>query len=331
MIRPIATGLLCASAAAAEPIIAIDITVASGEPYENAVASVIELGAQATSLSLMWDDLETRPGEFSPKDDWPAIANIYFPTTGLDFTLSSSVIDTTADRRPADLKDLPWDDPLVIRRFIAHAEAVLTRMPRVDFIAITVGNEVDVLLTDPAEIAAYTRFLAAVRPAIAALRPGVPYGTKLTFGGLTDPARDYSALIATSDGVFVTYYPLGAGFRIRPLADVPGDIAALVKRADGRGLWLLEAGYPSRGCDVPDGGQAMFVAALFAAVRAQSDIRLVSYTYLTDLSEPELDAFTQYYGIGDDCFRSYLASLGLRGNDSGLKPAAEVFRDLARP
>ncbi len=329
-LRLAAVWLTTASIATAEPVLSIDITLAPGEPYENAVAAIGDLGAKTTSLSLMWDDLERVPGEYSPKDDWPAIANLYFSTTDLALTLTFSVIDTTADRRPDDLKGRSWDDPVVIQRFIAHAQAVLSRMPRVEIIAITVGNEVDVLLTDPAEIAAFARFLGAVRPAIAGIRPDVPFGTKLTFGGLAQGNRDYSALLSASDGVFATHYPLGAGFRIRPVAEVSGDIAALVKLANGRGVWLLEAGYPSQGCNVPEGGQEQFVEALFASAFAEPEIRLVSYTYLTDLSEPELDSYAQYYGIGADCFRRYLGSLGLRANDGGMKPAADVFRRLAR-
>lgn len=324
--RIAATLLLLAQPVAAGPVLSVDITLGQGEPYENAIAAVKKLGATATSLSLMWDDLEQTPGTYSPKDDWPSIANIYFPTTGLTFNLTFSVIDTTTDRRPADLKSLPWDDPAVIQRFVDHATAVLTRMPSVPIGAITVGNEVDAALTDPQDIAAYARFLAAVRPTIAALRPGVPFGTKLTFAGLT--SGRYGALVDAGDAVFATYYPLGPGFHTRPVSDVPGDIDALLHLSKDRNLWLLEAGYPSKGCDAPPDGQSDFLKALFAATD-RPEVRLVSYTFLTDLSEAELDGYARYYGLGDDCFRRYLGSIGLRDNDLALKPAADVFRDLA--
>ncbi|MGL5009074.1 MAG: hypothetical protein ACRC6I_04280 [Paracoccaceae bacterium] len=311
-----------ATTAAADPILSIDITLAEGEEYPDAVAVIRAAGAGATSLSLFWDELEPTPGVYAPKDNWPAIANIYFPFTGLDFTLTFSVIDTVADRRPPDLQGLPWDDPLVIARFTAHLTAVLERLPNVPIIAIAVGNEVDAHLADPDDIAAYARFLAAARTHLATLRPGLPVAAKLTFSGLTaDPAR-LQPILDAGDAAFFTYYPRAPDFSLRPPTDAPADLDRMIDLAAGKPLWLLEAGYPSDGCGTAPDGQAEFVREIKAAAMARGDeIALLSFTFLTDLPEAAVDDLTQYYGVPGDCFRRYLGSLGLRTAVGAPKPA----------
>lgn len=322
MIRAAALLALVATAAQADPILSVDITLAGGEDYGAAVQVIRDAGAQASSLSLFWDDLEPRPGVFAPEDDWPAIANVYFPTTGLQFTLTLSVIDTVADRRPADLHGMAWDDPAVIARFKAHATAVLERMPMVPLIAIAVGNEVDAHLTSDAEAQAYARFLTQARAHIATLRPGLPVAAKLTFAGLTANPDRWQPVLAAGDALFATYYPLSPDFAVRPLADVPGDLDRLLALAGGRPLWLMEAGYPSGGCGAPETAQRDFVALMRAEAAARGDsVALLSFTYLTDLPDAEARAYAAYYGIEGDCFRRYLATLGLREADGTPKPA----------
>jgi hypothetical protein len=317
-----AFALMLATPAMADPLLSIDITLADGEDYPSAVRVVKDGGADATSLSLFWDDLETEPGVYAPKDNWPTIANLYFPATGLAYTLTFSVIDTVVDRRPPDLQGLAWDDPLVINRFTAHADAVLARMPRVQFKAIAIGNEVDAFLTTPSDVVAYARFLVAVRDHLAKTRPGVPVAAKLTFSGLIgDPAR-LAPILQAGDAAFFTYYPLNPDFTLRPPTDAAHDLDVMLDLAAGKPLWLLESGYPSNGCGAPEGGQEAFFNTLLTAVAQHKEaIALVSATYLTDLPEAVVDGFSDYYGIGGDCFARYLGSLGLRQFDGTAKPA----------
>ena len=319
--------IMLATQAHADPLLSIDITLADGEDYPAAIKVVKAAGANATSLSLFWDDLETEPGVYAPKDNWPIIANLYFPSTRLAYTLTFSVIDTVVDRRPPDLRGFSWDDPLVISRFIAHADAVLARMPLVHFKAIAIGNEVDAFLTTPADVAAYATFLAAVRDHLAKTLPGVPVAAKLTFSGLSaDPAR-LAPILRAGDAAFFTYYPLNPDFTLRPPTDAAHDLDVMLDLAAGKPLWLLEAGYPSKGCDAPEGGQGIFFKTLLAAVSQHKDaIALVSATYLTDLPDAVVDGFSDYYGVGGDCFARYLGSLGLRQFDGTAKPALAALK-----
>lgn len=317
---------LLALPAAAEPLRGLDVNPAEGEGLGAAFGAALALGAEATSIAIYWDDLETVAGTYSPGgQDGPAVANRYLPPSGLRFLLTFAVIDTVTDRRPPDLRGLAWDDPEVVRRFLLHAEAVLARLPDLDVAAaLAVGNEADALLLTDEEAAAYARFLAAVAPRLRERRPGIPVGTELTFGGLlSDPAR-WAPALAASDALMVTYYPLDERFRVRPPEDVPGDVAAMLAVAGEKPLWLFEAGYPSGGCGGSQEGQAGFAAALLAATD-RPEVAAVNWTFLTDPSEATLDRLVAYYRLGDDCFRRYLATLGLRDQAGEPKPAAAVW------
>ncbi len=321
-------GLLVALFLIAAPALAdlpgrlsIDITTLEGEDYSVAVALALQAGASVTSLSLAWDEIEPA-GTYAPVNDWPAIANSYYPGAGMGLTRTFSVIDTTADRRPADLKSLAWDDPVLIDRFNRHLTDVLSRMPEVELLAIAVGNEVDVLLTADTDIAAFARFVTAARATLQTLRPGVPVAAKLTAPALLTTPDRYAAIVVAGDAVFATYYPLQPDFSTRA-PDAPAtDLPALVAAAGGKPLYLLEAGYPSAGCNATPEGQEAFVKSLLATWRSESaHIPLISLSWLTDISPAETAAFGSYYGLTDSCFLSYLATLGLRDAAGQPKPA----------
>lgn len=328
MIRPTAILSLLALPVGAEPpgLLSIDITTLAGEDHAAALSIARAAGATVTSLSLMWDEMETSPGTYAPAVDWPAIANAYYPAEGMALTLGFSVIDTVADRRPAELRDKSWDDPDVIARFREHLAAVLSRMPDVDLKAIAIGNEVDAHLATPDQIADFAGFLSAARAEVERLRPGLPVAAKLTAAGLlSDPSR-WQPILEAGSGVFVTYYPLDPDFSPRPSEAPATDLPRLVAIAAGKPLFLLEAGYPSGGCGATPAAQAAFVQSLFAAWEARRDaIPLVSLTWLTDLGPDEVAAGTAYYGITAPCFASYLATLGLRDGTGAPKPALEFL------
>lgn len=310
------------SAGAERVTLSIDITTMPDEPFEDAVALIKRAGAEATSLSLFWDDLEPSPGNYAPEFDWPTIANAYYPTEDLSLTLTFSVIDTNADRRRADLTDIQWDDPTLLAAFAKHIDDVLIRMPDVEIVAISVGNEVDGVLISDAEIAAYSRFLASARHVIQTHRPNVPMGAKITFASLTDNLLAWEPILSESTALMTTYYPLDPDFRVRPPSTVRADMDLLSSVAPGLPIYILEAGYPSAGCGASVDAQAEFVQNLRTETALRSDqFALVSLSWLTDLSDAEISQYVDYCGIADNCFRAYLASLGLRHQTGEFKPA----------
>jgi hypothetical protein len=314
--------VLAVPALADDVVLSVDITQRPEESFEDAFAVFRASGATATSLSLFWDELEPRPGVYAPDYDWPTLANAFHAAEGVRLTLTFSVIDTVADRRRSDLTALAWDDPEVIAAFAAHLTEVLSRMPDVELLSVSVGNEIDGFLQTEAEIAAFARFLAAAKATVESLRPGVPVGTKITFGGLNRAPERWQPVIAASSALQVTYYPLTDGFAIRPDLDVGADLDRMIALAGGLPIFVLEAGYPSDGCGSQPDGQRRFVQDLIAGAEARApEVRLVSLTWLTDVSAPEIEAYQTYYGTDDACFVRYLASLGLRGADGQAKDA----------
>lgn len=308
--------------------LSIDITQVPGEPYEDAIAIIKRAGADATSLSVFWDDLEQIEGRYSPTTDWPAIANTYYSSIDMPLTLTFSVIDTTADRRPEAYKGLAWDDPRLIAEFGRHIDDVMARLSDIDILSVSIGNEVNGYLATNPQITAYAKFLAAAKDRVLTWRPKVSVGTKLTFSGLQDHLAAWQPILDASHGLHVTYYPLGPDFGIKPNLNVQDDLALLIRAADGQPIYILEAGYPSEGCGAPADGQTRFVEDLLAAAAASDGkIDLVSLTWLTDIPTAQVDVYQSYYKTKDPCFAAYLGSLGLRTETGAPKDALQWLMD----
>jgi len=156
--------LALASLAPAQTI-GIAITESNANDYDADVNQAIRAGATVTSLTLFWD--EAMQGDtYAPDFDWPSIANSYYPSKNMGLVLSLAVIDTVADRRPEALRALPFDDPRVISAFTAYAAEVLSRLEDTDLVAISIGNEVDGVLTNARDWAAFANFFKAARTAV---------------------------------------------------------------------------------------------------------------------------------------------------------------------
>ena len=77
-----------------------------------------------------------------------------------------------------------------------------------------------------------------------------------------------------------------------------------------------------------EAGQASFVELAFEAWdRHADDISLVEFTWSTDVGAEAVSVYHDYYGIADERFGAYLASIGLLRADGVPKPAYETLRD----
>jgi len=310
-------------------MLGIDVSESEGEDYDQAFQLAREAGMQFTSLSVAWDDIEPRPGEFAPDPDWLAIANLYYPAHDVPLALTITPIDTNRTRLPADLRGRAFDDPEVIARFERLLDHVFTQIPDVELAVLAIGNEVDATLgSDGAAWARYQTFFEATAAYARRLRPQVPVGVKLTMSGLTGETRAWAqALNAQADIVLVTYYPLEADFGVRPARVVHDDLAGMVSLYLDRPIGVLEAGYPSsEKLGGSEALQAEFVRQVFRAWDAHAaQLKLLNFTWLTDAPEASVEAWTDYYGLHDDRFAAYLATLGLRRADGRSKLAFEVL------
>jgi hypothetical protein len=316
-------------------ILGIDVNPPADDDYDAAVTLAKQAGAQATPLSIYWDDFETAPGVYQPDQNWLAIANRYYPAQKLKLSLTISVIDTTENRLPDDLKGKTFDDPEVTARFQAFLDYVFTQIPEVDLITLSIGNEVDIYLSETGEWEAYTTFYQAALDHLQETQPDLPLGVKATLPGLLDTHQDKLAVLNQgSDVILVTYYPLEDDFTVQDPTVVHDDFEALVNSYPDRPLLLLEAGYPSSEvCDSSEIKQAAFIQELFAAWDTHRDhIQMVSISWLTDLSKSTTNDLQAYYRINNKAFGEYLRTLGLRthpgaGED---KEAFQALREEAR-
>lgn len=323
MIRAlILVAMLVPGPARADPLFGIAGTLPASGDYGEVLEGLRATSADATSLTLFWDDFMVE-GRYAPETDWPPIANAVYPATGLALTLTIPVIDTVADRRPADLQVLAWDDPALATAFVGFVEEVLARMPDLPLIYLAIGNEVDGFLQGP-DWQAYGRFFTAVRRELASTHPDLPIGVTLTWGGLRN-RPEARALADLGDAWLVTWYPLGPGFEVLDPALTPRTLTEILTAAGDHPVYLAEAGYPSGGCGGSEARQARFVEYLIE--ENDPRLRLVMLVWMHDLSVPEIAGYTEYYGVDSPCFAGYLATLGLRSHAGPDKPAFTLLRN----
>lgn len=311
---------------------------AQDRDYSGAFARAEGAGMQAVSLSFDWSGLETGPGAY--KNDFPRIANAFYPARKTKVHLVLRPINTNRREFPADLKDRALDDPQVIERFCRLLDNLFAQMKDVELASLAIGNEVDAYLgSDEAQWKRFTTFFEKAAGYARTKRPGVPVGVVTQFGGLASAAGVKRAATLNeqgrSDVVMVTYYPLKGDFTVREPSVVQDDFARIVRAfPGGKPIQIVEAGYPSSAhCNSSEEKQAAFVESVFAAWDRHRDrIHAVYFSWLTDLPQSAVDGFAAYYGVKSKAFGEFLRTLGLRTHPgSGTdKPAFGALKREAK-
>ena len=321
---------------AGEPIVGVAITQANGEDFPSALEAARVAGMRSVSLPLKWSDVEVTPGRFAPDPDWLAVAAASYPQFGVHCCLELNPIDTNTVCVPEDLAGKAWDDPAVIRRYLAALDWVLDHTGELSVPSLALGNEVDGSLATAVEVAAYARLVRAAREHVARRNPEMLCGAKITYGGLTGPLQDeLLKLVGEGNVSLVTYYPLRPDFTVRPPNVVEGELTALLEALPAGPVQFAEIGYPSgAACGSSPQKQAEFVGEAFDFWRRNDDrVGLMMFTWLSDISETEAREYAGYYRIPNPAFEAYLATLGLRTHGGRPKPAykrlkAEAARGL---
>jgi hypothetical protein len=326
--KPTATRLLSAA-----------IVAAVGEDFGSALLRAKALGITSLPLPIFWDEIERQPGVYTAKENWLASVNRSFPFLGMDVQLALSVIDTNNDRRPAWLRDKPFDSVACLQAFDNFLTWVMAQIPKLAITSIAIGNEVDVLLgNDAARWRAFDAFLQIALLRVRSLRPNTRVGTKMTWAGLTTtsleavPRRMIEQIVQRSDHIAATYYPISEGFAMKPVDVVRHDLSALVRRWHGKPIELSEIGYSSRqGCGGSPENQARFIQVLFDTWDEHHDaFHTVSIFSWTDFSPSVVETLAGYYRLDNAAFKDFLGGLGLREHNGRAKPAMTALRDGAR-
>ncbi len=295
--------------------------------FNAAFAQARSAGLQFVTLAQSWDDIEKSAGVFS--NTFLDIANAFYPANNTRVVLEFNPIDTNVVRLPADIRALAFDDPVVIERYKAAIDYVLSRLPNVTLAGIVIGNEIDATLgSDVTRWTQYRNFFQAAAAHVRTRKPGVPVGTKAQFGAL---GAHLTAINAFADAWMLTYYPVQPNFMVRDPNVVQVEFDAMVQAAQGKPVFLLETGYPSSATNgsSPD-QQAQFIRAIFAAWDVYAaQIPMINVLWLHDIPTAELNTLLAYYGSSNPAFAAYLGSLGLRTYNAVNKPAYDALRSAA--
>ena len=313
----------------------------AANPLDDVFGQTIAAGTDLYALSLYWSQLEPQPGVV----DTGLLDQFLATLDGLHLIpyLVIPTIDTVRLALPADLVDpgdpalladgRHFDDPALLERWGAVLDAVVPRLAQHGGFFLSVGNEVDPwLAAHPDEVAPFLAFLAFSRERVQALAPQLGVGATMTYGGLAAGQAFVADLLAASDAAVFTYYPLNGDFTVRDPASASADVARMVGAAGNLPVLIQEAGYPSgyrpeSANGSSDDMQRQFFTALFEAISAQPQVRMVSVTQLADWPDAACDYFLNYYGTDAPRFREYLCSLGLYTADAQPKPAFQAFLD----
>jgi hypothetical protein len=298
--------------------------------YIVALEMADNAGINGAAITHRWSDLEPTAGELDVTrvaNDVNILSRMYGYTT----LLGIQVLNTTDKETPADLLDVPFDDPHMRERFIALFDAILPHLnENVRFLSI--GNEVDIYLAaNPDEWETYRTFYHNAATYVHETAPGLQVGVTVTFAGATQHPEEVARLNDVSDVVILTYYPFRDAFRFDNPAAPLEDFPLMVEIAARRPVVLQEVGYASAQLlESSEAEQAEFVVNVFSAWSdVGAAIPFLDFFLLHDLADETCSEFEDYYGLRDEHFHAFLCTLGLRQADGTPKQAWDVFVEQA--
>jgi hypothetical protein len=323
----------------------VTVIYSGGNPTSQATMDAawnecIAAGVDTYELSMAWTDIEVAPGVYDTTtlDSLLSILSLGNFSTYLSIT----TIDTVNLNLPADLVDpanpqelapgLTWDAPLMLSRFRTVLDLVVPRLAQNNGFFLVVGNEVDGWLAPrPAQLLPFATFVDAARQHAHGIEPRLAVGVAAQFDAVQSHPTILGALLAVTDNVPLTYYPLKSDFSVQDPSVVPGDFAAMEAAVAPRPLLIQEFGYPSGYAPVPTNGssnekQRQFIANSFTYFQSNPKLRFASCLQLGDWDPAYVTLLLSYYGVPDPVFAEYLGTLGLRDWVTGAaKPAYAEF------
>lgn len=317
-------------------VLALDINMAEDNNYDKAFALAQSAGTEAVSFTIHWNGLEKTKEELQDSQNLLTIANIYYPSRKTKVNFIIVPFDTVGRQVPEDLKDVPFDDPWMIERFKTFLDFVFSKMPDVEFTFVLIGNEIDIGLSfkDWEEKNAYEKFFQEAKQHLKLKRPGLKIGTAATLYGLIGPRKeDLKSINSNADIIAVSYYPLNElnifGTSVKDPSVVRQEIGSLLEVYPDKPVYFSEIGYPSSSLlDSSGSKQREFIREVFKTWDAHKDkIHLMTFAWLTDLPISAVDDFSSYYGVGNNEFKEYLRTLGLR-TYAGSGQDKQAFRAL---
>lgn len=295
--------------------------------YESALHQAKDAGVSRVPLTFFWDALEPAPRVY--EDQVLAIASLYFPAMGLPIDIAISPISGSRLVMPDDLAGRPFDDPVVITRYLDLLEHVLGVLAETEVGVLLIGIEVDAYLgDDSAAWGAYATFIGEAARLVHSMRPEIQIAVQSSTYSRFDRPDDWAPIDAVSDLIATSYYPLD-GLRVRDPSVVEDDFDALTALYPDRTIHIVEAGYPSsrrNGSSLDQ--QAAFIHELFEAWDDHAgQIRSITLATQHDYPPGSIDRLQLFYGDLRPAYGTFVGSIGLRHwhDDGPPKPAWDAL------
>jgi len=297
----------------------------SSEGFFPAFELAVEAGLQVTEINLSWDQIETSQGVY--EDPYGVLEAItFYGSEDVEVLLTIAVINTVVRTVPDYLDGYDYNSPEVIQAFDNMIEWVLGQIsPTVTIAALSIGNEVDILLDGSAQWSDYEGFFLAAAANLNQNHPDLPIGVKCTVmnGLFKGEAGEIQSINQFTDMVMLTYYPLDDWFSVLPASAVHEHFDQVVSYFPEGEIWITEVGYPSGlQCNSSETSQAHFFHEVFTAWDDHKDkIDFLLIDWLHEATPEQVAEWELYYGLSDPAFLEFLATLGLRNYDNTDKYA----------
>jgi hypothetical protein len=316
------------------------------EQLELRLLEAIERGVNTIEVSMDWSELEDGQGNitlealedyFIQLQDLGLRPYMVIPTINTDILVAPRDLMDPVD--PKKFRDgMTFRSKTVKARFFKVVKRVAALLIEYDGFFISIGNEVDVYLSQTDQWEAYESFVRNMRRGIKRNFPEMAVGVTLTAEGVFTKPDECSSLLKLCDVASYTHYPLNFDFTIKSVNTFREDIRRLVEFANGIEVLLQEAGCPSGYekdsiISSTEIIQKRYVQRLMYEVRRQPSIRFVSVFKLLDWNDEVTDWLVGRYGFDEEGkqnlagqrFREYLRTLGLLNEYAQPKKAWQEF------
>jgi hypothetical protein len=297
-------------------LLGIDVTTSEDGDYKKAFTIARDTGSQVASLTLGWNDLETKPGKYGQDPNLLVVSNQFYPQNHTMINLTIAPIDGSDLYLPSDLTGAALDDPRVISRFESLLDYVFSKIPDLQLSALSLGDDVDVYLGRSQVLCQqFIRFFIETSRHARELRPGLVVGVDGTYRGMLGASRRcFDDINLHTDAVMVSYFPVNDDLTVEDPGVVYRDFQQIINEYPARHIYLMELGYPSStACNSSEAKQAVFVHEVFKAWDIYAyQIKLLSFSRLTDIPPSSVDYYLGYYGVNGPKFADFVESLGLR-------------------
>lgn len=295
--------------------LSLDVQTAENGDFMETLAMAQAIGIQEIGMHMEWWELEIAPGSYDTF--FLEVANLVYPTMGISINLTIAPVHNVRNTMPVDLQGLPFDDPQVIARFKQMLDVVFAKLPDITLTSLVVGSEVDGFLLDDAEKwQEFESFFAEVAAYARARRPSLEVTTEVQFfeGYLGNSRAQVQSVMQHADVVGVAYYPLDLEGNVLDPEIIALHFDMLATGFPGKPIHFYQLGYPTSSLlNSSEELQAQFMREMFRAWDAYADqVKLIDYTFLTDLSVEHSDSVGGQFGQESQRFAEFVRTLGLR-------------------